>query len=74
MLYSLSDLGKRTNSFGFVVPNILGLQILRDPILDACQISVFHFLYVMWLNFSFDAQNFPSIRDCSHVITLLVFW
>ena len=67
-LYSRSVLNKRTNNFRSVFANRLDRRIYKTKF----PTHVSFFFLIIYLsyhcNFSFDAQNLPFIRDCTHLI------
>ena len=70
--YSLAVLFKGTNDFGSAFPNPSDRTLCKDQTQDTPQLSVFHFLFVVSLQLSFDAETLPFTRACSHVIMLPV--
>ena len=69
---SQSFLFKRTNNLDSDFTHHLdhGIYDKKFPTQAHLTCSIFYLLY--HFNSSFDAQNLPFIRDCSHVITLPV--
>jgi len=70
---SWSFLFKCTNNLGSSFTHNLSRGILETKFPTQVSFPCSIFYLSNHFNFSFDAQNLPFIRDCSHVITLPVY-
>ena len=73
-LSSRCFLFKSTNNFDSVFPHIVWIVEFKRSNSRNTSAFFFSILHLSYdFNFSFNAQNLPFIRDCSHVIALPVY-